>query len=39
LKLSRVLRLLAQNALIGIAFVATLATSALFTMRVVVPPP
>jgi beta-lactam-binding protein with PASTA domain len=35
LKLSRVLRLLAQNALIGIALVATLATSALFTMRVV----
>jgi serine/threonine-protein kinase len=35
LKPARVLRLLAQNALIGIALLATLATSALFTMRVV----
>ena len=35
MKLSRVFRLVAQNALIGIALVATLATSALFTMRVV----
>jgi hypothetical protein len=35
LKPARVLRLLAQNALVGIALLATLATSALFTMRVV----
>ncbi len=35
MKLSRVLRLLAQNALIAIGLVATLATSAVFTMRVV----
>jgi serine/threonine-protein kinase len=35
LKPARVLRLLAQNALIGTALLATFATSALFTMRVV----
>jgi serine/threonine-protein kinase len=35
LKASQILRLLAQNALLGLALVATLATSALFTMRVV----
>ena len=35
MKLSRVFRLVAQNALIAIAIVATLATSAVFTMRVV----
>jgi serine/threonine-protein kinase len=35
LKLSRVLRLVARNGLIAVALVGTLATSALFTMRVV----
>ena len=35
MKPSRVLRLLAQNALIAVALVGTLTTSALFTMRVV----
>jgi len=35
LKLSRVLRLIAQNALLAVALAATLAISALFTMRVV----